>query len=179
MATPRKRNYKKIGRPTTFKKKMIKQARDLVLMGYTHEKVAEFFEVSITSIYHWKSIHPDFSKAMNTSRDENDSKVVRSLFESATGYTYVERKKEIEKDPLTGKERVKTTRTKKRVAPNVGAIKTWLYNRRPEEFKPEAELSNRVEGEQLPPPPLAIYYNVKAPVRNVSITEGKNDKERS
>lgn len=171
----RVRNRKKMGRPTLLTESMIKQSSDLILMGFTHEKVAEFYGVSITSIYHWKTINPDFSEAMNISREENDSKVVRSLFEIATGYNYTERKTEIEKDPITGKEKVKKTRTKKHIAPNVGAIKVWLYNRRSTEFKPETALSTQVEGEQLPPPPLTIYYSVKPPVRPASITVGKGE----
>lgn len=176
MATPRKRNLKKTGRPSSFRKIMIKQARDLVLMGFTHKKVADFFGTSESMIYKWKSLHPPFKEAMNTTADEYDSKVVRSLFESATGYSFIERKKEVERDPETGKEKVKITRIKKRAAPNPASIKMWLYNRRPQEFKPEPALSIQVEGEQLPPPPLAIYYSVKPPVRSVNIIEGKDEK---
>lgn len=167
----RKDRYKKQGRPTLFSQKMVRQARNLVMMGYTHKKVAEFLEVDISSIYHWKTINKDFSDAMNTGRDEYDSKVVRSLYETAIGYNYVEKKKEVEKTE-DGKTRTKITRTKKHVAPNVGAIKTWLYNRRPGEFKPEAALSSQGGGERPPAPPLNITYTVAAPVQACKVTIG-------
>ncbi len=168
--TARKRNHKKRGRKTLFKRSMIKQTRDLILMGYTHEKISKFYEINIATLYRWKQLHPDFSDALNTNRDDHDSKVVRSLFELSTGYDYVEKKKEIDDD---GK--IKKTRTKKHVAPNVGAIKTWLYNRRPSEWKPEAELSRQGGGEQPPAPPLIINYSVNPPVKDVKITTGDDD----
>ena len=118
-------------------------------------------------------MYKEFSEAMNTGRDERDSKVVRSLYETAIGYNYIERKKEIEVTE-DGKTKTKLTRTKKHVAPNVGAIKTWLYNRRPDEWKPEAALSTQGGGERPPAPPLTITYTVAAPVRACKVTIGKD-----
>ena len=172
--TRRLSNYKKQGRKTLFKKAMIKQASNLILMGYTQQKVAEFFQISTTCLYQWKSIYPDFKKAMNINRDDYDGQVVRSLFEVATGYDYVERKKEIEKDELGKKSKTKITKTKKHIPPNVGAIKVWLYNRRPSEFKPEPALSTREDTDQAPAPPLIINYNVNPPVKCVKVTVGKD-----
>ena len=169
-----KRNHKKNGRTTLFKKSMIKQTRDLILMGYTHEKIAEFYGLGMTTIYKWKSIHEGFRNALNTSKDEYDSQVVRSLFDLATGYNYTEKKTETEKNPLIGPPKVKIIKTKKHMAPNVGAIKVWLYNRRSKEFKPEPALASREDIDQAPPPPLIINYNVNPPIRCVKITTGKD-----
>lgn len=170
-----KRNKKKNGRKTLFKQSMVEQTRDLILMGYTHDKIAEFFGVSRTSIYQWKSMYKDFENVLNINRDDYDSKVVRSLFEIATGYDYVEKKKETEQSEFDGgKPKVKITKTKKHIPPNVGAIKVWLYNRRPGEFKPEPALSSQGGGEQPPAPPLNITYNVAAPVRAVKVTIGSD-----
>jgi len=171
-----KRNKKKNGRKTLFKQSMVEQARDLVLMGYTHQKVADFFGVSITSITKWKSMYADFATALNINRDDYDSKVVRSLYEIATGYDYTEKKKETEQSEFDGgKPKVKITKTKKHIPPNVGAIKVWLYNRRPKEFKPEPALSSSHGGGDLPPPPpLNITYTVAAPVRAVKVTIGRD-----
>lgn len=169
MATPRKRNPQKPGRNTLYKKSMIKQTRDLVMMGYTHEKVAKFYNIHISSLYLWKTLHPDFSDALNICRDENDSNIVRSLYNVAKGYDYIEKKKETD-----GQGKVKTIRIKKHMPPNVGAIKVWLYNRRPKQFKPEAALSSQGSGEDLPAPPLIIQYDVNPPVKAVKITIGKD-----
>ena len=170
-----KRSPKKNGRRTAFKQSMIKQTRDLVLMGYTHDKIAEFFGVSRTSIYKWKSTHKDFANVLNINRDDYDSKVVRSLYEIATGYNYTEKKKEIIQSEPGEKDKVRITKTKKHIPPNVGAIKVWLYNRRPAEFKPEVELSKKVEENRPPPPPLNITYTVSAPVRACKVTIGSDE----
>ncbi len=169
MATPRKRNPQKAGRKTLYKKSMIEQTRNLVLMGYTHQKVADFYNIDISSLYLWKSLYPQFSDALNTCRDENDSNIVRSLYNVAKGYNYIEKKKETD-----AKGEVKTIRIKKHMPPNVGAIKVWLYNRRPKDFKPEAALSSQGSGEDLPAPALTIKYDVSPPVRAVKITIGKD-----
>jgi len=168
---PRKKGQ---GRKTLYKKSMNKQTRNLVLMGYTHKKVAEFYGLCEFTIIKWKSIYPEFKEAIETNRDEYDSNVVRSLYEIATGYTVTEKKTETEQNPLIGPPKVKITRTKKQIAPNVGAIKVWLYNRRREEFKPEPALASHEDIDQAPPPPLIINYNVNPPIRCVKITTGKD-----
>lgn len=165
-----KRNPKKGGRPTLFKESMIEQSRNLVLMGYTHEKIAKFYNIGMTALYRWKTENLQFKKALDVNRDDYDGKVVRSLFEIATGYDYTEKKKE--KETIDGVKKEKVTKTKKHMAPNVGAIKVWLYNRRPTEFKPEAELSKNDNEELAPPPPLNITYTVSPPVKDVIVTLG-------
>ncbi len=169
MATPRlRRKHKKTGRPTLYNKSMVEQTRNLILMGYTHEEVAKFFNVAPSSIYLWKTMYPEFSEALDFIKDEDDSKVVRSLYETAIGYTERIRTKQVDEQ---GNEKV--IRTKKKVAPNVGAIKVWLYNRRPDEWKPEAELVKQQSDDMAPAPPLDITYAVNPPVKAVKVTIGK------
>lgn len=169
MATPKlRRKHKKMGRPSLYKKSMVEQTRNLILMGYTHEEVAKFYNVNVSSIYLWKTMYPDFSDALDFIKDEDDSKVVRSLYETATGYTERIRTKQVDEQ---GKEKV--VRTKKKVAPNVGAIKVWLYNRRPDEWKPEAELIKQQSENTASAPPLDITYAVNPPVKAVKVTVGE------
>ena len=162
------------GNSLVYNKRMVIQGRNLALMDYTHEKMAEFFGITIGTLYVWKRTHPDFKEALNTKRDVNDGEVVRSLFEIATGYDYVERKKEVVKDPSGGENKTKITKTKKHIPPNVGAIKVWLYNRRPKEFKPEPALSSHEDADKTPAPPLTINYSVNPPARCVKATIGKD-----
>ncbi len=169
MATPRlRRKHKKKGRPTLYKKSMVEQTRNLIIMGYTHENVAKFYNVGITSIYLWKTMYPDFAEALDFTKDEYDSKVVRSLYEVATGYTERIRTKQIDEQG-----NIKIVRTKKKVAPNIGAIKVWLYNRRPDEWKPEAELVKQKHDDTVPAPSLSINYIVNPPVKDVKVTIGE------
>lgn len=169
MATPRlRRKHKKRGRKTLYKESMLKQTRNLILMGYTHLQVAEFFEVSEDSIYLWKRMYPKFKKALDVTKDEYDSVVVRSLYEVATGYTEKSRTKQTDDAG-----NVKIVRTKKKISPNLGAIKMWLYNRRPDEWKPEAELVKQKYDDTAPAPALTITYSVEPPVKAVKVTIGK------
>lgn len=169
MATPKlRRKHKKKGRPTLYKKSMIEQTRNLIIMGYTHAEVAKFYNVGETSIYLWKIMYPDFAKALDFTKDEYDSNVVRSLYELATGYTERTRTKQIDEQ-----ENVKIVRTRKKVAPNIGAIKVWLYNRRPDEWKPEAELVKQKYDDTAPAPALSISYVVNPPVKDVKVTIGE------
>jgi len=169
MATPRlRRKHKKMGRKTLYKKSMIKQTENLILMGYTHEEVAKFFEVNVASIYLWKSMYPNFADALNITKDEYDSNVVKSLYKSAIGYTERANVKQIDDAG-----NIKIIRTRKKVAPNIGAIKMWLYNRQPDKWKPEAELVKQKYDDTAPAPPLTINYISAPPVRPVKITIGK------
>lgn len=168
MSPKLRRKHKKMGRPSLYNKSMVEQTRNLILMGYTHEEVAKFYDVNVSSIYLWKTMYPDFSDALDFTKDEYDSDVVRSLYEVATGYTERTRTKQIDEQ---GNEKI--VRTKKKVAPNVGAIKVWLYNRRPDEWKPEAELVKQKYEDAAPAPSLNISYVVSPPVKAVKVTIGK------
>lgn len=168
MSPKLRRRHKKKGRPTLYEKSMVDQTRNLIVMGYTHEDVAEFYKVNVSSIYLWKTMYPDFSDALDFTKDEYDSNVVRSLYQVATGYTERTRTKQVDEEG-----NIKIVRTKKKVAPNIGAIKVWLYNRRPDEWKPEAELVKQKHDDTAPAPSLNINYIVSPPVKDVKITIGK------
>lgn len=172
-----KRNPQITGRPTLYKKSMVEQTRNLVMMGYTHKKIAEFYNIGETTLYVWKRNYGDFRQALDTCKDDYDSMVVRSLLDMATGYDYVEKKKEIESGGLNDdkKPKTKTTRTKRHMPPNIGAVKLWLYNRRPEEFKPEAALSGGGGDGMGPAPPLVINYNINPPVKGVKVTTSDDE----
>ena len=59
----------------------------------------------------------------------SDAKVIRSLYERATGYEYEEEKKIIEYDKDGNVKPVKIEKTKKHVPPDVTAQIFWLKNR--------------------------------------------------
>jgi len=168
MSPKLRRKHKKKGRPTLYKKSMIEQTRNLIIMGYTHEEVAKFYEINVSSLYLWKTMYPDFSDALDFTKDEYDSNVVRSLYQVATGYTERTRTKNVDEY-----DNVRIIRTKKKVAPNVAAIKLWLYNRRPDEWKPEAELVKGKHDDAAPAPSLSISYVVAPPVKDVKMTIGE------
>ena len=157
-----------------YQESMVEQARDLVLIGYTHQQLADFYNVHIKSIFKWKTKYPKFAEALNVDRSEYDSKVTRSLFELAVGYKYKEVRKEIDSN---GFERKVTIN--KHMPPSAAAIKTWLYNRQSAKWRPEQSLSQKINGQEVPAPSLNIVYSVSAPKRAVIITEGRNEIDSS
>src|ERR1700730_11048605 len=78
-----------VGRPTKYKPEYAKQALKLCYMGATDADLADFFEVSIVTIWRWKAAEQDFCNAVNkVEKDFADNRVKRSLYQRACGYTF-------------------------------------------------------------------------------------------
>ena len=77
----------------------------------------------------WAKEHESFGKALGEGKGVSDAKVIRSLYERATGYEYEEEKKIIEYDKDGNVKPVKIEKTKKHVPPDVTAQIFWLKNR--------------------------------------------------
>ena len=92
-------------------------AWSLAAMGATNEEIALAMGVSERTIMRWAK------------ERVSDAKVIRSLYERATGYEYEEEKKIIEYDKDGNVKPVKIEKTKKHVPPDVTAQIFWLKNR--------------------------------------------------
>ena len=124
-----------------------KQASDLALMGKTEEEIAKALDVSIQTLYDWRSAHPEFLEAIKECKDQADSKVVVSLYKRACGYEYTENQVTVNPD---GSQSVKTV--VKHVAPDPTSMIFWLKNRQPKDLrdKRDVELTGK-DGEALIP----------------------------
>lgn len=71
-------------------------AWSLAAMGATNEEIALAMGVSERTIMRWAKEHESFGKALGEGKGVSDAKVIRSLYERATGYEYEEEKKIIE-----------------------------------------------------------------------------------
>lgn len=71
------------GRPDEFKPVFADQAMAMCSMGATSKQLADFFGVSIATIYNWRSRYPEFLEALKVAKDAADSLVERSLYEKA------------------------------------------------------------------------------------------------
>ena len=123
------------GRPRKYKKENCEQARKLCLLGFTDKRLADFFEVSESTINKWKLDYPEFSESIKKGKDIADAEVVQSLFERAKGYSHPEDK--IFNDsgaPLI-------VPTVKHYPPDTGAAFIWLKNRAGWRDKQEIEHS--------------------------------------
>ena len=81
-------------------------------MGATNEELALAMGVSERTIMRWAKEHESFGKALGEGKGVSDAKVIRSLYERATGYEYEEEKKIIEYDKDGNVKPVKIEKTK-------------------------------------------------------------------
>ncbi len=117
------------GRPSKLTPEMVEQARKLCELGATNEELADFFEVSIATVYRWIAQNPKFSVAVRVGKEAADERVKRSLYHKALGYTY-----EAEKVVIADGQPVKVT-YREHVPPSDTAAIFWLKNRIPAEWR--------------------------------------------
>jgi hypothetical protein len=78
----------KNGRKSTFLVQYVDIARRMAYLGATDQDLAIAFNTSISAIWRWKALHPDFRQALKLGKKEADEQVERSLYERARGYSY-------------------------------------------------------------------------------------------
>jgi hypothetical protein len=121
------------GRPTLYHPEYPELARRFCQLGGTNEDLADFFEVSRSTIDEWLRVHPEFTEAVRKGRDLIDMVVADKLLSRVMGYTHEGRK--------CGEE--KEVRHVVHYPPDVQACIFWLRNRRRkhwlERARPEPE----------------------------------------
>jgi hypothetical protein len=123
------------GRTPIYKKDFAKQAAKLCALGATDQTLAEFFEVTTTTIWRWRSEHEEFCKALIQGKKVADDLVERALYQRAVGYSYDSVKYHSYEGEVT------ETPYVEHVPPDPGAAKLWLTNRRPKEWREKQEVS--------------------------------------
>lgn len=108
-------------------------ARMLRACGRTMEDVALAIGVTRPTLNNWAKANPEFADALQMGLIQANAQVVDSLFKRAIGYEYEEVKTVVTKD-ADGRPISRVERTKKQVAPDVGACCFWLKNRESEEW---------------------------------------------
>lgn len=116
-----------------YKPEYAEQAAKLCLLGATDRELAEFFEVTILTIYRWQSAHKEFFKALERGKAAADARVERSLFSRATGYTFESEK------IVTVDNTVQRVPTLEHIPPDVTACIFWLKNRKPKDWRDKTE----------------------------------------
>jgi len=132
---PKAKAEKKGGRPTKYQAAYNEQARKLCLMGYTDKELANFFNVSESTLNLWKLNKKDFSESLKAGKEIADANVVASLYEKATGYSCIDTKFASHEGEITGEKEYT-----KNYPPCPISIKYWLNNRQPERFREKVEI---------------------------------------
>lgn len=119
---------------------MVKQAQRLGFLGATDVQVAEFFGVTARTITRWKKDEPKFCLALKEGRDEADSKVVKSLYRRALGYSHQAVKILTVARGNNGGSDVEQVPYTERYPPDTTAAIFWLKNRRPDEWREKSSV---------------------------------------
>lgn len=110
-------------------------AWSLAAMGATNDEIAEAMGVSVRTIIRWAKDHKSFGKALAEGKGVSDAKVIRSLYQMATGYEYTEEKKIVEYNSDGSVKPVRVEKTTKHVQPSVAAQCFWLKNRQKDRWQ--------------------------------------------
>jgi hypothetical protein len=118
------------GRPSKYDPKMIEQARKLCELGATDREVADFFEISESTLNLWKGLHPEFSESLKVGKTAADERVIQSLYRRATGYVH-----DAVKIAVNSQGEVTQVPFVEHYPPDTTAAIFWLKNRRKEEWR--------------------------------------------
>lgn len=116
-------------------------AWSLAAMGATNDEIADAMGVSKRTILRWAKEHESFGKALEEGKGVSDAKVIRSLYQMATGYEYTEEKRIVEYGTDGSLKPVRVEKTIKHVQPSVAAQCFWLKNRQRDRWQDRPELA--------------------------------------
>ena len=126
------------GRPTRSKKDYNEQARKLCLLGSTDESLADFFDVSVTTLNTWKKTHKEFLLSIKAGKQVADANVADALYNRAIGFSHPD-------DHISNFQgQITVTPTTKHYPADTGAAFIWLKNRGGWKDKQEVEHSGEV-----------------------------------
>lgn len=135
------------GRPPDYIPEFCHLAYHFCLLNATNEEIASYLQINEDTFYAWQVQHPEFSEAVKAGKLPADGRVAASLYMRATGY--VAKVNKPMNVPLGGGiSMVQTIQYEEYVAPDVKAAQTWLFNRRPKDWRANVQFT--------PPPPNSI-----------------------
>ena len=124
------------GRPSEYDpKKTPEQAKKMCLLGATDKELADFFEVSETTINNWKNQHPEFLESINEGKEIADCQVAKSLYQRALGYEHPDTHVSNYQGKIT------LTELTKYYPPETTAAIFWLKNRQSGKWRDRREVT--------------------------------------
>ena len=125
------------GRPSSYREEFAEQAKKLCRLGATDKELADFFEVSESTINLWKTAHLDFSESLKRGKAIADAEVADRLFQRATGYSHPAVKFATFEGSITDQREYI-----EHYAPDTTACIFWLKNRRPDLWRDKQEIQH-------------------------------------
>lgn len=127
-----------IRRPTKYKPEYAEQARKLCLLGATDAEMADFFNVTETTINNWKNDFPEFFESIKKGKLLADANVADRLYQRAMGYEAPD----VDIRVVDGQ--IIETPLTKYYPPDTPAAIFWLKNRQKAKWRDKVE--NEVSG---------------------------------
>lgn len=121
------------GRPTKYDSAICPTVTKYCLLGVTDEELADFLDITVSTLYLWKNEHPEFSEAIKAGKEEADANIADSLYHRAKGYQHPET------HFATVGGVVVATPTTKHYPPDTAAAFIWLKNRRSGKWRDKQE----------------------------------------
>ena len=122
------------GRPEDYHPRFAEIARAMCRLGATDFDLAQEFGVRTQTIWNWRCKHPEFFDATQEGKEAFDNRAERSLAQRAVGYSYHSEK------VFQYEGRIVRAQIVEHVPPDVGALRLWLMNRRPNSWRDKQEL---------------------------------------
>lgn len=131
-----------VGRPTKYKSEYNDLAYKYCLLGATDKQLADFFEVSESTINEWKLNYLEFSESIKNGKEKADMQVAEALFKKATGFT---NDNAVKIFMPAGAENPVYAKYSEYYPPDTAAAFIWLKNRAGWKDKKEVEHSGKIE----------------------------------
>jgi hypothetical protein len=128
------------GQPTDYRPEYVEKARLMCRFGATDMDLADEFGVRVQTIWNWRCKHSEFFDALLEGKDAFDDRIERSLAQRAAGYSV-----HVEKVYCSDGQIIRA-QTVEHYPPEIGAIKLWLGNRRPDKWKDKQEVKLDSDG---------------------------------
>ena len=108
-------------------------------VGATDEQILQRIGISHDAFYKWKKRYQEFADALKAGKAESDGRVVKSLFQRATGYSH----KDVHISNYQGE--ITETEITKHYPPDTTACIFWLKNRMPAQWRDKIDVNAKVE----------------------------------
>lgn len=143
--------------PDDFWQERCDDARDMAEAGFTDREMADFFEVTMTTLYAWRAASPEFNAACRLGKELPDERTVGVLFTMVQGFEY-EEEQAIKVKTGEHTEEVQVVRVKRYMPPDKTSVIFWLKNRRKNEWRDvqDVKADVNVTGTAADPRQLAI-----------------------
>jgi len=139
----------KEGRPTKYIEAYNQQVYKLCLLGATDADIANFFDVTETTVNNWKISYPEFFESIKKGKQQADIDIADALYNKAKGFTTTTQKAfklKKSENGIGSDERIEIVHVEETFPPDTTAIIFWLKNRQPQKWRDKQEVNHDING---------------------------------